>query len=165
MALTYIGELTIGGLMPGISAPFAAAVGDLQARLDACVAASANLTVSLPLQAQIDIATQIIANLQAAIALGIGPPSISAQVTIMADLIAAIEAQLAVMLAVPFATAGVHVYAYDGTAGAFGGDVTAALTGGFPGGAGAGEHCNALVLATTIGATWTDMSAVFKVTP
>lgn len=166
MALTYCGEVTIGAVLPGISTPFALAVGDLQARVDQCVAALAQISVGMPaLTAQIALAESIIASLTAAIAVGITPPSVSAQISIMAALIAALEAQLAVMLAVPFGTAGVHIYAYAGTAGAFGADVTAALAAGFPGGTGAGQACNALVLATTIGATWTDMQAVFKTTP
>lgn len=166
MALTYVGELTIGALLPGIEPPFLLAVGDLQARVDALIAAQAQISVSMPaLSAQIDLAASIIANLQAAIAVGITPPSVSAQVSIMVALLVALEAQLALMLGIPFVTAGVHVYAYAGTAGAFGADVTAALTAGFPGGTGAGQACNALVLATTIGATWTDMQAVFKTTP
>jgi hypothetical protein len=166
MAITYCGEVTIGAALPGIGVPFALAVGDLQARVDACVAALAQISVGMPsLTAQISLAEDIIANLQAAIAVGITPPTVSAQIGIMTALITALEAQLAIMLAVPFGTAGVHIYAYAGTAGAFGADVTAALAAGFPGGTGAGQACNALVLATTIGATWVDMQAVFKTTP
>lgn len=166
MALTYCGEVTIGAALPGIEPPFLLAVGDLQARLDALIAAQAQIAVSMPaLAAQIDLARSIIASLQAAIAVGITPPSVSAQVSIMAALLVALEAQVAAMLGVPFGTAGVHIYVYDGAANAFGGDVTAALSGGFPGGTGGAQHCNAIVLATTIGATWTDMSACFKVTP
>lgn len=166
MSLTYVGELTIGGLLIGVEPPFLLAVGDLQARVDALIAAQAQISIAMPtLSVQIDLAASIIASLEAAIAVGITPPSISLQLSIMAALLLALEAQLALMLGIPFGTAGVHVYAYDGTAAAMGGEVTTALIAGVPGGTGGAQHCNALVLATTIGATWTDMSAVFKVAP
>lgn len=166
MSLVYVGELTIGDLLPGIAIPFIQAVGDLQARLDACIAAMAQITVGMPsLSLQIQLALDIIANLQAAIAVGITPPTVSVQISVMVALIAQLEAELAIMLGIPFSTAGVHVYAYDGTVGAFGGEVTTALSAGVPGGAGPGQHCDAIVLATVIPTTWAALSLVFKVSP
>jgi len=163
MALDYLGSLTIGATIPGPVAALSLAVPDLQARLDA-LAAFAPADVSL--SAQLTLATDILANINTSISLGISPPSIAAQISAVAALIAGLEADLLAIVAVTdlFATAGVHAYAYSGRADALGAAFSAELSGGFPGGSGA-DTTNALLLATTIGATWTAMGGVFKVTP
>jgi hypothetical protein len=164
MAVVNVGTgLTIGVVMPGIYPPFLLAVGDLQARINACLAFSAQ--VSLSFAAQLTLAASIIANIEAAVTAGLSPPTISAQLSIMAALLVTLEAQLAVMLAVPFATAGIDVWAVDGTASDVGTQWAIAVASGFPSGGGPSAPANVLILGTTLGATWTDMSAVFKVTP
>lgn len=178
MSLTYIGELTLAVAMP---AAFDAALAGAAAinlglpELNAQLAAFAAFTPLLGnFAADIALANSIIAAINAAIAAGIGEIGLDVQVAIVAALVLDLEAillqiNLNLTLILNFislvAAGGVHAYAYDGQVGAFGVEVTAALSGGVPGGGGPTEHCNALVLATTIGATWTVMGQVFKVTP
>jgi hypothetical protein len=163
--LTYIGEETIEALIPGVVGPLLAAEADLQAKITALLSFSA--TVSLDISAQIELAGQILASLQLALSLGIQAPSLDVQINIMAALLVAIRLQLQLILDLfaLLANAGVHAYAYDGTAAGFGPTVTTALTAGLPGGGGPGEHINALILATSVGLTWSAMAQIFRTTP
>jgi hypothetical protein len=172
-----LGSLSIGAAVPGgAAAAVAGAAGinlalpDIQARI-AALASFAPLPPSLT--ADLVTANQILASIQAAITIGITPPSLSAQIAIVAGIVAdlsaavlSIDAQLSLILGFQslLATAGVHGYTYAGRADQLGADFTTALASGFPGGAGA-DATNAILLATTIGATWTAMGGVFKVTP
>lgn len=161
MTLVYGGELSIGGVLPGVSAALSVSLADIQARVDALLAWHPGV---IDFGVSLSIAAQMVVDLKAAIALGITPPSIDAQIAIIAALLATLEAQLQILLNIEglLLTAGVHLYIYDGTAGALGGEVTTALSAGVPGGGGSGEHCNALVLVTTLGVAWTAMGEVFK---
>lgn len=177
MSVDYLGSLTIGAAVPGAfdasvagEAGINAALPDISARLAALASFSPQL---IDFSVSIGIATDIIANLNAAITAGITPPDFTAQIAIVAAIVADLEAVVLdidakLTIVVDFlsllATAGVHAYAYSGQADALGGEFTTELAGGFPGGAGT-DSCNALLLATTDGATWTVMGSVFKTTP
>jgi hypothetical protein len=179
VTLDYVGSLSIGGAIPGAATAAAAgaaginlALPDIQARLAALVAFTPQQGSSFA--AQLALAQQIVAGVQAAIALGLSPPSLSAQIAIVAGLVAALEqavlavhAQLDIVLDFQalLAAAGIHVYAFAGQADELGPALTGELAAGFPGGTGGNQATNALVLATTVPATWAAMSAVFKVTP
>jgi hypothetical protein len=165
MTVTYLGSRTIGDTVPGVNGAILSAMGDVQARETALASFVPSIT---PPSISADIQTngEILVNLQAAATFGIEPPSVDAQVAIMADALLLLQGQLQVILDLldVFGTAGVHAYAYDGQADAMGGELTAELAGGFPGGAPT-DHANAIILATTIPATWVAMAAVFRVLP
>jgi hypothetical protein len=163
--LTYIGEETIQALLPGVVSPLLAAEADLQAKIAALVGFSA--TVSLSVGAQITLAESILASLQVALSLGIEAPSIQVQIDAVAALLVAIRAELQLIedLFGLLAAAGVHAWAYDGTASGFGATLSTALATGLPGGGGPAEHINALVFATSVSATWTAMGEIFRTTP
>ena len=80
--------------------------------------------------------------------------------------VSAVNVQLGIILEFQglLAAAGIHSYAFAGAVNAFGGELSAALAGGVPGGTPA-EASNAIVLLTTVSATWDAMAQVFKVTP
>lgn len=163
MTITYLGSLSIGATVPAAVAAVEAVLPNLEAQIAALAAFTATITPP-SFQADLQLAGEIVANLQASIALGITPPTISAQLSIVAALLANLQAQLAIILAIPFTTGGVHAYHYNGPANGLGGEFTTQLAGGFPGG-NPTDATNAILLATTIGATWTDMQVVFKTTP
>jgi hypothetical protein len=175
--ITYLGSLSIGGVLPGAAAATVAgmaginaALPDILARLDA-LAAFAPQPVSF--SAQLGLANQMVTSVQAAISLGLPIPSIAAQLAIVgalvSDLLAAVSsvnAQLEILadFELLLGTAGVHAYAYAGDTGDLGAEFASELSGGTPGGA-AGDAANALVLITTIPAVWAAMGEVFQVTP
>jgi hypothetical protein len=118
--LTYLGEASIGAVIPGVMAPLVAAEADLAAKIQAFI--DFKPTIALPMIAQLQIAADIVAGFEACIALGIEPPSIALQITLVADALAALRLQLAVILELfsLMAAAGVDLYAYDGKAGGLG---------------------------------------------
>lgn len=165
MTVTYLGSLSVGATIPGVNAALAVANADL----DSKIAALASFSVSLEppsIAAQISLTQSILADLNAMATLGISPPSLSVQFASVLALLATLNAQLLVLqaLATNLAAAGVHAYTYAGAANALGGEFSAELAGGFPGGAPT-DATNALLLATTIPATWAAIAQVFKVTP
>lgn len=141
----------------GIAAP------DVTAQLAAL--ASFTPTLSLSFAAQLDIATDILTNINAAIAAGITPPSLDAQVSLSLDIIAdlqakllSIQAQAAIGIALSdlLATAGVRVLTYAGPQDDFGSELATEL-------GGATTSSNAVVLLTSSGAAWTAMQSLFGV--
>lgn len=162
--LTYVGELTIAAALPAVVTALGIALADVSERY-----AALQLAIPLPVPPDFNLglATSILAGIQANISIGIVPPSIDLQISLFIALIAELAATLGIVVNLQnlLASAGVHVYVYDGRADTLGGDLTTALSAGFPGGSGGAQHTNAIVLATTVGATWSAMSAVFKVTP
>lgn len=162
MTTTYVGGLSLADAMPGVTLPIVTALGDIQGRLNALL--SFTPTVVPPsIAADIQVNAQILANLQASIA--ITPPSISLQAAIMLDTIALLTAQIAIIQNLfNLLAAGVHVYTYDGQASAMGGELTAELSGGVPGGSGT-DHLNALLLIASIPAAWLAIAQLFKTTP
>jgi hypothetical protein len=177
MSLVYCGELTIGGAVPGANACAIAGYAGINAALPDITEKLAALLAFVPtpvdFQLQLQLAQQMVASVQASITLGLPVPSIAAQIAIVTALIAdltasvvSISAQLGIItdFQALLGAAGVHVYAYAGPANGLGGEVTTALATGLPGGAPT-DATNALVLATTVPATWTAMAQVFQVVP
>lgn len=174
MTIAYVGELSIGGAVPGAAtaavagaAGINAALPDILARLQA-LAAFAPAPVSF--SAQLALAQQMVTSIQLSIALGIPEPSILAQIAavtaLIADLLAAvasINAQLVIVtdFQALLVAAGVHVYSYAGQVGDLGAELSAELAGGVPGGGGPTDASNALILLTTVPGTWTAMTQVF----
>lgn len=176
MALTYQGNITLQAAMPGVYAGFqagitgiGAALPDIEARLAALAAFAPQVEVSFT--AQITLAQSIIASLQAAIAAGLTPPTISAQISIVAALVAALEVTLGginaslevvIDLSALLDAAGVFCYTYTGTASGLGTAMQSELVSGFPGAGGASQAAFAVVLATVTPGTWDAMSGLLK---
>lgn len=163
MTVTYVGELSIGAAVPGAVTALNLALPDLQARLASLVAF---LPVNVDFAAQLVLAQQIVTSIQASITLGITPPSIAFQIAAVAALIAELEASVSAIADFTdlLAAAGLHVYAYAGDTDQLGTEMDTELAGGVPGG-GPTDAANALILITTVGATWTAMGGVFQVSP
>jgi hypothetical protein len=166
VSLSYLGEYTIGGALPGAQAAALAGAAGINAALPDILARLTALQAFAPMpvsfSAQLSLANQLVMGIGQSIALGIPEPSIAAQIAavlaLVAELIATvagIHTQLSVVLDFQslLAAAGVHVFAYAGGAGGLGGELSSALATGLPGGGGAAEHVDAFVLMTSIGAT------------
>lgn len=177
MTVTYVGDISIGQAVPGAAAAAVAGAAGINAALPDILARLAALQNFAPqpvsFAAQLALAQQMVSSIQLSISLGIPVPSIAAQIAavlaLVAELLAAvlsINAQLAIVtdFQVLLGAAGVHVYAYAGQVGSFGGEFSAELAGGVPGG-GPTDASNALVLVTTVPATWAAMAQVFNVSP
>lgn len=177
MTISYVGELTIGAAIPGANAAVLAGIAGINSALPDILARIAALQAFAPqpvnFAVQLQLAQQMVASVQACLLLGIPAPTIAAQIAAVAALIAellaavsGVNAQLVILtdFQALLATAGLFVYAYAGTSGALGADVTTALVGGTPGGSPA-DACNALVLVTTSSPVWTALSQVMQVTP
>lgn len=178
MTTAYLGSISVGGSIPGASAGITAGIAGITSALDNLLAQLAALQAFVPVPldfaAQLTLAQSMVTAIIAAQA-AIPPlpiPDIAAQIAIIAAQVAAliaqiagIQANLAVLtdLAAPLAAAGVHGYAFDGDAGDFGAELDSAI--GATPGISPADHSNAVVLLTTVGATWDAMSLVFKVTP
>jgi hypothetical protein len=148
--------------MPGAVLAIETGLPDLQARATAI--ASAMLTPpAISFAANIQVALAAIASMQAAVALGISPPSLSAQVEIMAAALAELQVSLNVLLGLSNAlgVAGVHLYQYSGPADQLGSEFHAALSGGFPDGA-PSDHADALLVATSSPAAWAAIATMMK---
>jgi hypothetical protein len=166
VSLSYLGEFTIGGALPGAQAAAIAGAAGINAALPDILARLAALQAFAPMpvsfSAQLSLANQLVIGIGQSIALGIPEPSIAAQIAavlaLVAELVAAvasINVQLSIVVDFQtlLAAAGVHVYAYAGDAGGLGGALSGALATGLPGGGGAAQHVDAFVLATSVGAT------------
>lgn len=166
MTTTYIGEFSLGDSVPGVMPLVAFAQSQLTAQLNATIAMQANVQLPTNLLQLIELAKQMLANLERMLALGLQPPTINAQLGIIVSTIAAINLQLAPYLAfgATMAVAGVFGYVYDGPTNGAGAELATALAAGFPG-HGATDHCNLLVLGCVAGVTWTAMQAIFKTSP
>jgi len=157
--LTFFGEVTVGGCIPSAGALFAAMVADLQAQLNAQVALLARLKVRPPsLLAQIDLVTKLLATLRGAVHLNL--PGVDFQVKAVGQAIAALKARIALLARYPLGVAGVMAYAYGGTASSFGETVNTTVGPGLPGGHPT-DHVNAIILATSIPATWAALGELF----
>ncbi len=171
MTITAIGTIDLSTAIPGAAIGASAgltginaALPDIEARLTALLAFT---PAPIDFTAQLALAQSIVVSIQSGIALGLPVPDISAQIAAVAALIASLTVQIAlanaqvtilVDLQATLTAGGVAAYAYDGAIANFGSELATAL-------GGSGTHCNALVLLTTIPATWTAMGAVLKVTP
>lgn len=175
--ITYVGNLSIGGAVPGAASAAIAGVAGINAALPDILARIAALQAFAPqpvsFVAQLALAQSMVSSVQAGIALGIPVPSIAAQIAAIAALVAellaavsAINVQLGIVtdFQALLGAAGLHLYAYAGQTGSLGPELSAALATGIPGGSPT-DSAHALVMVTTVPATWTAMSHVFKVVP
>jgi hypothetical protein len=175
MGMTYLGSETLSATIP-LLASAAASIGlavgtsmpQVSASIAGIIAAEAQIALNPPtLAANISVANQLVVSIQAAIDLGLELPSLSVQLGIMAAVVADLTIQLGILQAQVdlaanilsvLATGGVHLYVYDGVVSALGSSCPTSLPGGAP-----TDHVNALILATSSGATWSGISACMKV--
>jgi hypothetical protein len=168
--LTYIGELSLGAIVPGVSAQIGADVGVATGQLanaTAGLTALEALVIAPPtIAASITTVTQILASLQLALSIGVPnipiPPSAALIASLTAS-IAALNALLAGLVAIQaqLSAGGIFAWTYAGTGAAFGGTLTSALATTWPDSSPSSTAGNALVLATKNSATWTSMLAFF----
>lgn len=176
MTTQHLGELTLGGTMPGASAAGIAGVAGINAALPTLQDQLASLLSFAPtpvsFAAQITGLQAMITGLQASITLGLVPPSLSTQLAALAAMIAALQLQISGINAQltiiadfqnALGAAGVHAIAFQGAVSDFGGELAGRLST-VPGLA-PGDPSNALVLLTTVPATWAAMAQVLKVSP
>jgi hypothetical protein len=156
--LTYLGGMTVGDCVPAFLGIYGAILGQLEARLDGLFKLQGYLAIHKPsLQGNLEAAAKLLASLRLAVAANL--PGIDFKVSAVAAAIAKIEADIGAFVALQAAmgSAGVHAYAYDGDEGSFGPCVTnLPIPGAAP-----SDHMNAIVLATTIPATWAAMGRIF----
>jgi len=175
MTATYLGSLSIGGALPGGVAVGAAGATGINAALPTLLDQLAALAGFVPspvsFTAQIAGLNAMITGLQASITLGLVPPSVDLQLAELAAMLAALQAQVAsieLQLAIItdfaglLAAAGVHAVAFEGVVGALGAEVAGVLAA-LP--ISQLDPAHAVVLATTVPATWAAMSQIFKVSP
>jgi hypothetical protein len=176
VSTTYLGSLSVGGVLPGGVAVAAAGAAGINAVLPDLAGRLAALLSWTPtpisIAAQLTQLTAMITALNAQLTLGIAPPSLATQLANLAALIAELQGLVnGVELQLTYVTefqallgaAGVHAFAYDGATGDLPASLLSALAS-VPG-VGPADHCNALALLTTIPATWAALAQILKVTP
>jgi hypothetical protein len=155
----YLGSLSTAQLAPGIGIPLATLIGELQAQVAALAEASLSIDLgSLSFAAQIEALLDLVAKLQASLALGLEPPSVSFSAQIQLDL----QAKLALLLELQSAlgAAGIHAIRYAGRADDMGSEVSDAVSG-LPG-VQASDACAGLVLLATAPAAIEALRKVFS---
>ncbi len=160
MSLVYLGSLSLATAVPLAASVDGVVVPKLTAEVAGIVAAQAELNAHPPsITASLANVQALLAAIQNAISLGVTEPTLTVQLAALASLLTAVQADLAlaVSLQTALAAAGVHAYAYSGQASGFGPSLPASLPGGNP-----TDAVNALVLATSVGATWAQMQVLFK---
>lgn len=142
--ITYLGSYSVGGLMPAISGMLAAIIPRLQAQLAGALRVNGSLAINLP-----SLDARIAAVGRVAASLALQPPGVRFNIAANADYVALLQAQLSIILALQTALGqvGIEAFVYDGPGSSAGPEIASALGGGLPGGT-AGEHIDALVLAT-----------------
>lgn len=161
MTVEYAGALTLGQAIPmantanvTLAAAANASLPDVQARVDGLLALSITPPPSLA-----SLIASVQATLDALGALVAAPlPDVTATAAALADLQATLgQLSAALSFSVSFGsllgTAGIHYYVFAGRADALGGEMSAQLSAGLPGGAGPSEHiAGAILLANDAGA-------------
>lgn len=173
MTVTYCGEVSLAAALPGAALAASNGISGINGALPDILSRIAALQAFSPspvdFGVQLQLANGIVASIENAIAIGLPAPSISAQIAAVLALIAsllatvsAVNAALGIVTSFEglLASAGVHVFAFAGTTSTFGTALDASIAGTTLAGA-----SSAIVLATDVGATWTAMSQIFKVTP
>lgn len=155
--LTYLGSLTLAvavpllGLMDAALLPL---IADLQAKAAAMLKLSLAVAITLP-------AVTAAAMIQAAAKLTLYPPAIGATATLAAAAYAKLLIQIEALLLLPKwnATAGVHMFVYDGPVSGMSSAMASVPSDtGLP----PGTPVYAVVLLGGAGATQTALKAVFK---
>jgi hypothetical protein len=156
MTTAIIGAVTVGGLIPGAAIAYGAVEGNLRGQLAAAGSLKASLTGGPPTVAA---AAQIGANVAAAVT----SPTFGIALSANLDVIAALEAQLAALAGIfaALGTAGIVLLASETTLNAFGGEVTAAVSGGITGAAPA-DSVHALTLVATTPAAWAALAQLMR---
>lgn len=173
MTVTALGEMTVGAAMPGAQAAAAAGVegiGAVAPDLDVQVSALAGFVPQpISLSAQLSIAQQTLASVQAAITASLPIPDLAAQAAATAAITASLQVRLTlaqvqlaycVELQATLDSGSVAAFAYSGARGSIGAELGAAVA--VPGQS--AQHVNAVLLVTKDPATWSALSAVLKVT-
>lgn len=165
MSLAYIGEINLGVLTP-VALGCAAS---LTAALTADLALLLDLQIGLGLYppsigVSISAVITLIAQLNAAITIGLTLPTVN----FMAEVIADLELTLAIPLAFSLLLgggAGIFCYAFGGSGAAFGPAISSAISNSWPDGTSGAASANAAVLATTVPAVWDDVLGFCGVVP
>ncbi len=169
MTITALGEVSVGGAVPGCATAVVAGELGINAAMPDILARLAALASFVPLPidfvADLALAGQIGASIQAGITAGLPVPDMSAQAAVVQALITALLAQVTsinlqldalLALDAPLGVAGVALYAFDGARTSLGSELAAEL-------GPVTAHANALVLVTSDPAAWLAISAVMKV--
>lgn len=159
--IRHIGSFSVGALFPTMIGLLAGVLTNLSGQLQGCYKVSGQIQVSLPsVQARVDALTRIAAQV------ALQPPAVTFNAAANLQLITTLQAQIALIgelqAALGLGTAGVEVYEYEGTAGAFGRDVTGETAAGLNGGQ-ASDQMQALVLATRYSAVFEALRTIIPV--
>jgi hypothetical protein len=155
----YLGSKSVGGCMPSTLTAVGALeaqLPSLQAQVAGLIALQARLNLTPPsIGASLDAALELVAALQAAIAIGVSGPDF--QLAAVLELLAKLQIELgsitaALAISVSLGASGVHLYAYTGEAAQLGSAFQSELASGFPGGQ-PDDEAYAIMLATTTPAT------------
>lgn len=158
MAVTILGERTVGECVPSSLAVNARLLADLQARLQGAIALQARLAITPPsLDASITAAVKMLANMRLSVALPGASLNFLAIVKVIGEL--TVRVQEALSLNIAFGTGGVMALAYAGQSGAMGGELNSTVQTLFP----PSNDAVALVLIATEPATRVAMNLVFGV--
>lgn len=177
MSVTYLGSKSIGQVcigvavaVPALSASLSellARIANLQGQITANLALLASPPDPLALAAAIEAAAMAAVSQIASIIASIPAPLISANVSLgldvaallsLADLLRTLVADLSGALS----AGGIHAWSVDSTAGAVGGELAAALSGGVPG-AISGARVQGLLILTDSPAAFASLSKVLLV--
>jgi hypothetical protein len=157
--ITYLGDMTVGALIP-YTITVQAAVGGATAFL-----AQALASARLAAEFKIPDASKILkvkANAAAVLDMSVNIPKITANITTSANvkiaLIAGLIAQLKALISGPTATAGVSAFVYNGPLSLMGSEIQTATGAGLPNGTVPYSTANALVIVTTSSLTWSAIS-------
>lgn len=155
--LTYLGSLSLAVAVPlllSIDAAIGPIIADLQAKISAMVKLTLQVAITVPaLTASLMIG--------AAGRLAAYPPAIGASAKLAGVVLLKLQAQLALLLQLTQwnATAGVHMFVYEGPANGLGSALNGAHV---TMGVSPGQDTYAVILLGTAGATKTALKAVFK---
>ncbi len=169
MTVSYQGSITLGQAIPTaqtaqvtLASSLGAALPDVQARVTGLLALSVQPPPSLP--ALISGVQATLAALQALVADPL--PDVGATAAALADLQATLgQLQAGLSFAASMGgllgTPGIHYYVFAGRADALGGEMSAELSSGLPGGGGPAESIGGVVLLARDGSALSALQAVF----
>jgi hypothetical protein len=157
MAGRFLGNMTVGAVVPAALTLQLEALAELTAKLEAAISAQLSFTLTPPsLTLSLKAALDLVVSLEAAIALGL--PGIEIDISIMASIIAALQLQVDLMieLGVALGKAGVLAFVQEGVAGSLGSDLQAVVNQQIP----ADQPTQALLLVATVPAVWAAMGKI-----
>lgn len=152
MALSYLGNQSLAAIIPGLST----AVASLQAAAMSLTDMKADKDSELSqVTTRVEALNSVLSDAQDLIT---GAQTLLSAAT---DVLNDSDALLG-NLAGALAASGIHLFAYAGTAGNLGTEVSDELVSGVPGGDGEDEVITGLVLVTSDGGAWSAISSVLK---